>query len=167
MMSGRLAAAMSLAAAATAAGSGSGARYGRERRHRSHFGLHAEDVPRRLNRHRPHASAPQLTERFGHDGARFGRMVDALGPFRQATQQSKLVRQLMELAAPLADQVGLDVAGDAQHRRRGTVGGAQCGAGIEHTGSWHDGAHADAAGRLGVAIRHVTGALLVARGYEA
>ena len=93
-------------------------------------------------------------------------MVDALGPFGQATQQRQLIRQLMELPATLTDQMCLDIARDAQHRRRGPVSGAKRGARIEDTGPRNDGTHADAARRFGVAIRHVAGALFVARGHE-
>ena len=69
----------------------------------------------------------------------------------------------MELPASLADEVRLNIPGQAQHRRGGAIGGAQCGSGVQNAGSGHHREHADAAGGLGISVGHVAGALLVAR----
>ena len=123
--------------------------------------LGAEHVPRRLDRHRPDAAGGQVPERLAHDRGGLAGMVDALRPFRESAQDSQLVRQFVQNAAAAADVLGLDVAGDAQHRRVGAVGGAQRGAGVEHARTRHAGEDADAAGGLGVAVGHVARALLV------
>ncbi len=67
----------------------------------------------------------------------------------------------MQQAAPNLDQVGLNLARDAQHRGITGIGGGEGGGGIEQAGAGDDQAGADLARRSGVAVRHVGGALLV------
>ena len=127
----------------------------------------AEDVPWRLDRGRPDAPAVHPPERLRHRPGRFGRMVDAVRPAREAAQGRELVRQLVKLAAAAADQIGHDVAGHAEDRRIGAVGDAERGCRVEHAGPRNHGVDAGPAGRLGIAVGQVAGALLVARGDEA
>jgi hypothetical protein len=69
---------------------------------------------------------------------------------------------LVEQTAAEIDQVGLDLAGDAEDGRVAGVGGGEGGGGVEEAGAGDDEAGADAAGGAGVAVGHVGGGLLVA-----
>ena len=84
----------------------------------------AEHVPGRLDRYRTNAAAPELLERFAEDGRSLCRMVDALAPFGQPAQGRELIRQFMQNAAAAAYMVGLDIAGEAEHRGVGAIGRA-------------------------------------------
>ena len=126
----------------------------------------SEHVPRRLDRRRSDASFVHPPERLRHRPGRFGGVVDPFGPAGEAAQGGELVRQFVELAPAAPDQVGHDVAGHAQQRRVGAVCDAERGGRVEHARAGNDGVDAGPAGRLGVAVGQVAGALLVSRGDE-
>ena len=61
-------------------------------------------------------------------------MLDARRPFGQPLQDPELVGDLVQQAEAAADQIGGDLAADAQHRRVGRIGGGERGGGVEQPG---------------------------------
>ncbi len=68
----------------------------------------------------------------------------------------------MEDAAADPDEVGADLAGEAEHRRRAGVGGREARRGIEKPRSGNDQADSNPPGRSGVSVGHIGSRLLVA-----
>ena len=91
------------------------------------------------------------------------RMVDPRRPFGQRSQDPELVGDLVQQAKASADQVGRDLAADAQDRGVGGVSRGECGCGVEQPRPRHDGIGPGLAARPGIAVSHVGGALLVTR----
>ena len=138
----------------------SGDEFGRGQRH---LGLKRQYVGWDLEPDRARAAVAQLAERLVDEPSGLGRVVDAGRPFGQPFQDAELVRNLVQQAKAAADQIGSDLAADAQHRRVRRISGGECGRGVEHTGSRHHGIGTDLAAGTGIAERHVGGTLLVAR----
>ena len=122
-----------------------------------------EDVPRRLQRHRPRASGGGATQPLGDEPRGLDRVTDALRPLRQRAQRGQLVGQLVQMPQPAADVRRRHLAGQTQQRRAGAVRGAQPPRRVQDPRPGHDGVHARAPRRLRVAVRHVGGRLLMAR----
>ena len=90
-------------------------------------------------------------------------MLDARGPFGQPPQDPELVGDFVQQAEAAADQVGGDLAADAQDRRVRRISGGERRGGIEQAGSRHHRIGADLAARPGIAEGHVGGTLFMAR----
>ena len=75
---------------------------------------------------------------------------------------ARLVRHLVQDAAPAAEVRRRDLTGEAEHAAAAGVCRRQAGAGVEHAWAGDDRAHPDPAGGAGVAVGHVAGGLLVA-----
>src|SRR5690606_36031641 len=93
------------------------------------------------------------------DGGGFGGAARELG---DGADHLELVRNLVELATTDADQVRLDLAGDAEDWHVAAVGGRECRGRIQQAGARHDETDTGAPSYAGVAIGHVGGGLFVA-----
>ena len=122
---------------------------------------------RHLELHGTRAAASQLHEGLTHRGRDVRHLEDAPAPLGHRGDAVELVVDLVEQADVLADLLARDLPAEHEHGRRGGVGGAEAGRGIEEPRSGHDERGADVAARPRVAVRHVAGGLLVAGGDEA
>ena len=86
-----------------------------------------EDVRRDLDLDRLGSAAPKLSERLVHDDGHLVRGHRPGVPLGDVAQHLELAVDLVERSTPDADQVGLDLARDAEDRRAGGVGGGEGG----------------------------------------
>ena len=161
-MTGCSAAASSFAAASTAPASGGEWRSARGRCDAVDIRCEPEHVHRRFDRHGTGHPGAELVERGVHERRRLRRVLDAIGPLREAAQDRKLVRDLVQQPVALTDGMCRELPGDREHRRAGGPrGGEGCG-GVEDPRPRNHDVGADVRARLRVAERHVGGGLLVA-----
>jgi hypothetical protein len=83
--------------------------------------------------------------------------------FDKRLQGQRLIRQLVQMAAPAAGESRRDMTRQAHHARTVAVGGTQSRGCIQHPGTRHDGEHAGFTGRSGVSHGHIGSRLLVTR----
>jgi len=89
--------------------------------------------------------------------------IDATGPLGEGAEDAELVGDFVEHAVAAADVVAVELAGEAEDRGIGGVGGGEGGGGVEESGAGDDYEDAGIARGEGVTEGHVGCALLVAR----
>ncbi len=90
-------------------------------------------------------------------------MLDPVRPLGHLAHDRQLVAHLMQRQPLLAEETGIDLPAQRQHRRGRSEGGEKGGGGVQQPRPRHHRADARPPGRLGVAERHIADALLVAR----
>ena len=138
------------------------------------FGLDERDVARvghgfgrHLDLHGARPAGLELVERFVNGLRRFLGGHDAADVLGYGADGVLLVVDLMEHPAIHADEVTLDLTADDEDGRRRGVGGAQSRRCVQQARPRHHQRRAHLSAGAGVAVGHVGGGLLVARGDEA
>ena len=113
------------------------------------------------------STAPRLPHTsIAHSSAagrgRVSRSLDVRIVIDQPRDDAGLVADLVQMPMAFADSSSRNLSDDCEHRRIHSIGGEQCGAGIEQARARHNGVGLRFAGRQRRAQRHVPGALFMA-----
>ena len=134
------------------------------------LGRRRDQLHRRAPRPRVHGalqgdrtppSREEAAERLVDQAGRFGRGMDAIGPFGETAHDRQLIGQLVQQADVAADHRLLDLARERQHRRVDGIGRRQCRRRVQKSRPRDHDIGGRAAGRHGMAQRHVGAGLLV------
>ena len=129
-------------------------------------GLRRQDIPRDFQFHRAGAAVGQLLHCQVYQIGNFLGFGGAGVPLGNGAENFELVFDFVEGAGLPVEVVAFHLAGNQQHRGGNGVGGAEGGGGVKGAGAGDNQGHADFAGGAGVAVRHISGGLFVADGYQ-
>jgi hypothetical protein len=121
--------------------------------------LRLRDILRDIDEDRTRTSRAGNQEGLAHD---ICELMDILHDTVPLRDRLRYARDIDFLEGVLAEKLGRDVAGDRNDRRRVHIGRGDAGREVRAAGARRREAHADLAGRTGIAVSGMHGTLLVA-----